>query len=116
MAPYWVLDSPYSLLSVKIVLAAGNVTRTTPCTSAAALMIVRSVFEAIRPSRQLSPQVSPLGLIDRYRSLPAGPARCHPPSQDEAALRDGYHAGLARCHPPSQDEAAFRDGYHGTLT
>src|SRR5450631_2149270 len=86
MAPYRLLDSPYSLLSVKIVLAAGNVTRTMPCTSAAALMTVRSVFEAIRPSRQLSPQVSPLGLIDRYRSLPAGPARCHPPSQDEAAL------------------------------
>ena len=55
MAPYWVLDSPYSLLSVKMVLAAGNVTRTMPCTSPAALMIVRSVFEAIWPSRQLQP-------------------------------------------------------------
>ena len=53
MAPDWVPDSPYSLLSVKIVLAAGNVTSTMPCTSAAALMTVRSVFEAIWPSRQL---------------------------------------------------------------
>ena len=53
MAPYWVLDSPYSRVSVKMVLAAGNVTRTMPCASPAALMIVRSVFEAIWPSRQL---------------------------------------------------------------
>ena len=79
MAPYWVLDSPYSLLDVKMVLAAGNVTRTMPCASPAALMIVRSVFEAIWPSRQLSPQVSPLGPITRYRSLPAGPGTAIPP-------------------------------------
>ena len=45
MSPYWVLDSPYSLFSVKMVLAAGNVTRTIPCTSPAALMTVRSVLE-----------------------------------------------------------------------
>ena len=55
MAPYWVLDSPYSLVSVKMVLAAGNVTRTMPCASPAALMTVRSAFEAIWPSRQLQP-------------------------------------------------------------
>ena len=73
MAPYRVLDSPYSLVSVKMMLAAGNVTRTMPCTSPAALMTVRSVSEAIRPSRQLSPQVSSLGPVARYRSLPAGP-------------------------------------------
>ena len=30
MAPYWLLDSPYELADVKIVLAAGNVTSTTP--------------------------------------------------------------------------------------
>jgi hypothetical protein len=48
MVPYWLLDSPYSLLLVKIVLAAGNVTRTMPCTSPAALTTVRSAFEAIR--------------------------------------------------------------------
>ena len=48
MAPYWLLDSPYSLSLVKIVLAAGNVTRTMPCTSPAALATVRSVSEAIR--------------------------------------------------------------------
>jgi len=47
MSPYWVLDSPYSLVEVKMVLAAGNVTRTMPCTSPAALTTVRSVFEAI---------------------------------------------------------------------
>jgi Uncharacterized protein conserved in bacteria (DUF2252) len=47
MAPYWLLDSPYSLVEVKIVLAAGNVTSTMPCTSPAALTTVRSVFEAI---------------------------------------------------------------------
>jgi hypothetical protein len=47
MFPYWELDSPYSLFSVKIVLAAGNVTKTMPCTSPAALTIVCSVFEAI---------------------------------------------------------------------
>ena len=71
MAPYWLLDSPYSLVYVKIVLAAGIVTRTMPCTSPAALLIVSPVVEAIWPSRQLSPQVSPLGPIARYRSLPA---------------------------------------------
>jgi hypothetical protein len=47
MFPYWELDSPYSLFSVKMVLAAGKVTRTTPCTSPAALITVRSAFEAI---------------------------------------------------------------------
>ena len=89
MAPYWVLDSPYSLVSVKMVLAAGNVTRTMPCASPAALMIVRSVVEAIWPSRQLSPQVSPLGLIARYRSLPAGPGAAIPPR----GMRQ--HSGMA---------------------
>jgi hypothetical protein len=34
--PYWVLDRPYALGSVKIVLAAGKVTSTMPCTSPAA--------------------------------------------------------------------------------
>ena len=53
MSPYWVLDNPYSLLAVKMVLAAGNVTSTMPCTSPAALTTVRSVFDAInRPSPQ----------------------------------------------------------------
>ena len=47
MAPYWELDSPYSLLLVKMVLSAGKVTRTMPCTSPAALTAVRSAFEAI---------------------------------------------------------------------
>src|SRR5262249_43853859 len=51
MFPYWELDSPYSLLLVKMVLAAGKVTSTMPCTSPAALTIVRSVLEAIWPSR-----------------------------------------------------------------
>ena len=36
MSPYWVLDSPYWLLSVKMVLAAGNVTKTMPWTRPAA--------------------------------------------------------------------------------
>ena len=36
MAPYWLLDRSYSSGSVKIVLAAGNVTRTMPWTSPAA--------------------------------------------------------------------------------
>ena len=36
MVPYWVLDRPYSLGSVKIVLAAGNVTRAMPWISPAA--------------------------------------------------------------------------------
>src|SRR6266568_6912316 len=89
MSPYWVLDSPYSLLEVKMVLAAGNVTRTMPCTSAAALMIVRSVFEAIWPSRQLQPSGQSLGPIARYHSLPVAPGVAIP-AQDEAALRDGY--------------------------
>jgi hypothetical protein len=62
-----------------MVLAAGNVTRTMPCASPAALIIVRSVFEAIWPSRQLSPQVSLLGPITRYRSLPTGPGAAIPP-------------------------------------
>ena len=47
MVPYWVLDSPYSVLLVKMVLSAGKVTRTMPCTSPAALTAVRSAFEAI---------------------------------------------------------------------
>src|SRR5947208_9907617 len=38
-------------------------------------MVVRFVW----PSRQLSPQVSPLGPIARYRSLPAGPGTAIPP-------------------------------------
>ncbi len=90
MAPYWLLDSPYSLVSVNMVLAAGNVTRTMPCTSPAALMTARSVVEAIWPSRQLQPSGQSAG---SYRPVPQS-ARpdgcCHPPSQDEAALRDGY--------------------------
>jgi hypothetical protein len=48
MAPYWELDSPYPVLLVKMVLSAGNVTRTMPCTSPAALTTVRSAFEAMR--------------------------------------------------------------------
>ncbi len=36
MAPYWLLDRPYWLGSVKIVLAAGKVTRAMPWTSPAA--------------------------------------------------------------------------------
>jgi hypothetical protein len=36
MAPYWVLDRPYWLGSVKIVLAAGKVTRAMPWMSPAA--------------------------------------------------------------------------------
>ena len=35
-APYCVLERSYSAGSVKIVLAAGNVTRTMPCTTPAA--------------------------------------------------------------------------------
>ena len=35
MAPYWLLERSYSEGSVKIVLAAGNVTRTMPWTSPA---------------------------------------------------------------------------------
>jgi hypothetical protein len=34
--PYWVLDRPYWLGLVKIVLAAGKVTSAIPCTSPAA--------------------------------------------------------------------------------
>src|ERR1700755_242519 len=83
MAPYWLLDSPYSLVSVNMVLAAGNVTRTMPCTSPAALMTVRSAFEAIWPSRQLQPSGQSAG---SYRPVPqsAGRAgRCHPPSRED---------------------------------
>ncbi len=36
MVPYWLLDRPYWLGSVKIVLAAGKVTRAMPWTSPAA--------------------------------------------------------------------------------
>ena len=36
IAPYWVLDRPYSAGSVKTVLAAGNVTMTMPWTRPAA--------------------------------------------------------------------------------
>ena len=36
MVPYWVLDRSYCAGSVKIVLAAGKVTSTMPCTSPAA--------------------------------------------------------------------------------
>ena len=36
MAPYWLLDSPYEPADVKMVLAAGNVTRTMPWTRPAA--------------------------------------------------------------------------------
>jgi hypothetical protein len=110
MSPYWVLDSPYSLLSVKMVLAAGNVTKTMPCTSPAALMIVRSVFEAIWSSRRLGPQVSPLGPIARYRSLPARAGRCHPPrrmrrhgrrSHPSRSPGTGRSPGCARGPPAS---------------
>src|SRR4029077_16469961 len=77
--PYWVLDSPYSLVSVKMVLAAGNVTRTMPCASPAALMIVRSVLGAIWPSRQLQPSGQSSGSYRRYRSLPAKLGAAIPP-------------------------------------
>ena len=36
MAPYWLLDSPYEPADVKMVLAAGKVTRTMPWTRPAA--------------------------------------------------------------------------------
>jgi len=47
MFPYCVLESPYSLFSVKMVLAAGKVTRTMPCTRPATLTTLRSVVEGI---------------------------------------------------------------------
>ena len=46
-SPYWVLESPYSAALVKIVLKAGNVTSTMPCTRPAALTVARSALEAI---------------------------------------------------------------------
>jgi hypothetical protein len=51
MFPYWLLESPYPVGSVKMVLAAGKVTRTIPCTSPAALTTARSVREAMRMLR-----------------------------------------------------------------
>jgi hypothetical protein len=81
MAPYWVLDSPYLALLVKMVLAAGNVTRTMPWTSPAALTTVRSDFEAIRSPSNSNTQDVPT--CAGCRSLP--PARALPSlSQDEA--------------------------------
>src|SRR5215831_10172807 len=72
MSPYWELDSPYWLLLVKMVLAAGNVTRTMPCTSPAALTTVRSVFEAIRYPRQLQPSGEPRVLSPANAVCPHG--------------------------------------------
>src|SRR5215467_5340588 len=46
IVPYWVLDRPYWLFSVKIVLAAGNVTSTTPWTRPATLTTPVSAFDA----------------------------------------------------------------------
>lgn len=93
MAPYWLLDSPYSLVSVKIVLAAGIVTRTMPCTGPAALMIVSPVVEASGPPgssalRSVRWVLSPdTAVCPPGRVLPS-------PSRDEAALRDGYRGIL----------------------
>jgi len=80
-----------------MVLAAGNVTRTMPCASPAALMIVRSVFEAIWPSRtQLGPQVSPLVLSPGTAVCPPGRAAVIPPGR--MRQRPGMAtAGYGRC-------------------
>jgi hypothetical protein len=65
MFPYWELDNPYWLFSVKMVLAAGNVTKTMPCTRPAALMTVRSVFEAICYLRSFVLLAERLALVGR---------------------------------------------------
>jgi len=58
MVPYWVLDRPYSLGLVKMVLAAGNVTSAIPCTSPAAYTVLTSGLVAMG---------SPQSVIVRFR-------------------------------------------------
>ena len=90
MSPYGELDSPYWLLLVKMVLAAGNVTRTMPCTSPAALTTVRSVFEAIRYPGSSSLQVNP-GSYRLQTQSARRPGAAIPPSQGEGCRPDGQH-------------------------
>src|SRR6516165_1711612 len=118
MVPYWVLDSPYSLFSVKMVLAAGKVTRTMPCTSPAALMIVRSVLEAIWHPGRSGPQVRSARSCRPLPQSVTGARRCHPPSRDEEHADPGASAimcgrqDLNRATPSWPDPDAGRPRDH----
>ena len=95
MAPYWLLDSPYSLVSVKIVLAAGN----------------RHQDDALHQPGRVDDR--PFGFRG-HLALPASPAL--------GSVRWVLSPDTAVCPPgrvlpsPSRDEAALSDGYRGILT
>src|SRR5260370_28617700 len=124
MSPYWLLESPYSVDWVKMVLAAGKVTRTMPCTSPAMLTRARSAREAMgmlrwvrAPRRARCPPVE--AVPSQHRSLSRGanaalaPRRPRQTGHAPSACPHGHICNIATLARHVTEFAKILTGRHG---